>query len=100
MLALATSISQSPARTRYLQEPSRGMVDLKSRVVQLEVCRQHPLDSQSSGMAVSALADQDMCAQQRVAGNDLPDVQVVHLDHVRDGDHCRPYELRGQPRRS
>ncbi len=63
------------------------MLDLEGRVVDLESLVDLVLEGKPLGVAVGLRLDEDVRGQGREARSDLPDVQVVHLDHPGHGDH-------------
>src|ERR1700683_5048751 len=75
---------QHPVLLGYLdiQQFARLVVDLKGRVVQVELVVQHPLQPATRGVTVVLAADEHVRRERGETGGDLPDVQVVNLDHT------------------
>ena len=61
-----------------------GMVHLERRVGQVMPLGEELLDPDADLVTVVALGNQDVRGRGRLAGGDLPDVQVVDLDHAVD----------------
>src|SRR6188472_2808260 len=59
----------------------RGVVDLERDVVDAEALGGDALEAPADLVAVVARADEDVRGERREARGDLPDVQVVDLDH-------------------
>ena len=59
------------------------VLDLQRRVVEPEALAQHPLQARATVVAVVVPPDDDVSAQAREPGRDLPDVEVVHGDDAR-----------------
>ena len=64
-----------------------AMLDLQGRVVDLEPLVDLVLEREPFAVAVGLGVDQHVGGKRREARGDLPDVQVVDLDHARHRDH-------------
>ena len=70
---------------------ARGVIDLERRVRQVVPLGEQRLDPDADLVTVEALGNHDVRGRGRLAGRDLPDVQVVDLDHATGNEqdaHC------------
>src|ERR1700757_1977278 len=70
-------------RRHFDLQRSRFVIDLERGVVDVEAVLEQPLQGPAQLVAVVARAHHDVRRQRGKARGDLPDVQVVDLDHAR-----------------
>ena len=63
------------------------MLHLQGRVLETKALREHRGELTPSLMAIAFRPDEHVSGERREAAADRPDVQVVDLDNIRDGEH-------------